>query len=227
MNHQPATSEHDHRSNKQYTTQSQLSNQIILFDLEYTAWEGSKERNWSEPWEHREIIQIAAIRVTVEEGVAETGCFDCLVKPKHNPILSSYIIQLTGIEQLAVDRQGVGFAEAFAAFYTFCEQGRLPLFCYGNDFTVLAENCALNNIELAIFPAGIYDIQEIFEQAGIDTHQYTSGTVHQAVGIVFDPAAHNALNDVRSLAITIRHLTCMKMIKAGWAEVMMQGKDFQ
>jgi len=34
-----------------------------LWDTEFTAWEGSWQRGWSEDWEHREIISIAAIRV--------------------------------------------------------------------------------------------------------------------------------------------------------------------
>jgi hypothetical protein len=31
---------------------------VAFFDLEYTAWEGSKARNWAGPGEHREIIEI-------------------------------------------------------------------------------------------------------------------------------------------------------------------------
>lgn len=204
-----------------------MHNQIILFDFEYTAWEGSKARKWSEPWEHREIIQIAAIRVALDAEIAEAGCYDCLVKPKHNPILSSYISALTGIEQSAVDRRGICFAKAFAAFYAFCEQGCIPLFCYGDDLSVLVENCALNDIEVAPFPAGIHDIRVTFEQVGIDTRQFTSGTVHQAVGVTFPHAAHNALNDVRSLAATIRHLTCTGQIDPGWVETSMTWGNFQ
>jgi inhibitor of KinA sporulation pathway (predicted exonuclease) len=195
-----------------------LSQHIILFDTEYTAWEGSKGRKWSEPWEHREIIQIAALRVELNQGVTELDWFDHLVKPKHNPVLSPYIIGLTGIEQAALDARGIGFAEAFAAFYAFCDQGCIPLFCYGDDPSVLDENCALNDIGRITFHAGIHDIRDIFEQAGIDTRQYTSGTVYQAVGAEFDHSAHNALNDVRSLAVTIQHLTLAGQIENGWAE---------
>ena len=36
---------------------------IVVFDLEYTAWEGSMGRCWSEDWEHREIVQIGAVLV--------------------------------------------------------------------------------------------------------------------------------------------------------------------
>ena len=62
-----------------------MDQEIILFDFEYTAWEGSWARKWSEPWEHREIIQIAAVRVVIDGAVTEQGSFDCLVRPKRNP----------------------------------------------------------------------------------------------------------------------------------------------
>lgn len=195
-----------------------MDKQIIFFDFEYTAWEGSQARKWSESWEHREIIQIAAIRVTPENEVVETGCFDCLVKPTHNPLLSPYIRALTGIEQAAVDAHGLSFPSAFAAFRDFCEQGHLPLFCYGDDPAVLIENCALNDMAVPSFPAGIYDIRVTFEQVGIHTRQYTSGTVHQAVGAEFHHAAHNALNDVRSMAATIRHLKNTGRVGKNWQE---------
>ena len=184
-----------------------MNNHIILFDFEYTAWEGSKARNWSEPWEHREIIQIAAIRVAVENGVSEIESFDCLVHPKKNPRLSAYITALTGIEQAVLDARGRTFPEAFAGFYAFCEQGQIPIYCYGDDLSVLVENCAIHDMPLASFPAGMFDIRAIFEQAGVNTQPHTSGTIYQAVGAEFSQPAHNALNDVRSLAVTIRQLT--------------------
>jgi inhibitor of KinA sporulation pathway (predicted exonuclease) len=198
-----------------------LNSQIILFDTEYTAWEGSKARKWSEPWEHREIIQIAAVRVDVEKRMTELGYFDCLVKPNHNSILSPYLIALTGIQQAAVDTRGLCFADAFASFYAFCNQGHIPLFCYGDDPAILEENFSLNNMDPAAFPAGMYDIRVMFEGAGIDTKQYSSGTVYQAVGAEFDHAAHNALNDVRSLAVTIRQLARMGQIGTGWVDAIL------
>ena len=42
--------------------------------------------------------------------------------------------------------------------------------------------------------------------------------VAQAVGAQFDLAAHNALNDVRSLAVTIRQLIRLGRLAEDWAE---------
>ena len=38
-------------------------NVFVLYDTEYTSWEGSLQRGWSRPDEHRELVQLSAIRV--------------------------------------------------------------------------------------------------------------------------------------------------------------------
>jgi inhibitor of KinA sporulation pathway (predicted exonuclease) len=195
-----------------------LEKPIVLFDLEYTAWEGSAARKWAEPWEHREIIQIAAIELMTGEGIRETRCFDCYVRPKVNPDLSDYIVALTGIEQSDIDFQGIPFPKALARLATFCAEGHIPLYCYGDDVSVLLENCTLNEVKPMPLDAGIHDIRAVLEQAGIDTRAYTSGTVHQAAGIKFKPAAHNALNDVRSVAATLEHLLKTGKIGQDWPQ---------
>src|SRR5690606_28807495 len=36
--------------------------EIIFYDTECTTWEGALANNWGEPWQHREIVQVAAAR---------------------------------------------------------------------------------------------------------------------------------------------------------------------
>ncbi len=194
------------RDSFNFVLKSLAMSQLILFDTEYTAWEGSQERRWSEPWEHREIIQIAAVKVALEQGYVETACFDRLVRPRLNPLLSAYITGLTGITQQEIDARGVSFDDAYRDFYSFCEQGRLPLFSWGDDPSVLRENCTLADLPFGDYPSGLYDIRDALEAAGLDTRLYSSGTVHQSLGLEFPHASHNALNDVRSLAITLSEL---------------------
>ena len=40
-----------------------LPEKFIIFDTEYTAWEGSQERNWSGDNEYMELVQIGALKV--------------------------------------------------------------------------------------------------------------------------------------------------------------------
>ncbi len=71
---------------------------FIVMDLEYTAWEGSLERNWSGPGEVREIIQLGAVEVTRTVRTWVVGRrLDVHVRPKINPNLSLFIQKLTGI----------------------------------------------------------------------------------------------------------------------------------
>ena len=193
-----------------------MTNTVIFYDTEYTAWEGSQQRRWSEPWEHRELIQIAAIKVDIQRGFMEQAAFDRFVKPQHNPILSDYISNLTGIHQASIDAHGVPFADAWADFYQFCERGRYPLFSWGDDPGVLLENCGLNSIDFSAFSLEYHDIRTVFEQAGIDTRQYSSGTVHRALEIAFALPGHNALHDVRSLLVTMAELSHRKCLPENW-----------
>lgn len=192
-----------------------MNNTFILFDTEYTAWEGSQQRKWSEAWEHREIIQIAALRVGLNSVMVEEASFNQYILPQRNPQLSAYIRELTGITQEVVDTQGVRFSGAFADFYRFCGEGGFPLFSWGDDPGVLRENCTLNEIAFPAFKAGFFDIRDIFEPAGIATVGYSSGTVWQALGLRFDSAAHDALNDVRSLLVTLAALQEQGRVEPG------------
>ena len=99
---------------------NQKGGDIVIFDLEFTAWEGSLERGWSEPWEAREIIQIGAVRVKDDAKLTEVGRLVMLVTPTKNPQLSDYIIALTGIDQDAIDTEGFDFEEALDVFMDFC-----------------------------------------------------------------------------------------------------------
>ena len=64
----------------------------ILFDTEFTAWEGSQKRNWSNDNEYREIIQISALKIKNSKILDKLNIY---VKPCINKILSDYIINLT------------------------------------------------------------------------------------------------------------------------------------
>ncbi|MCO6432180.1 MAG: exonuclease domain-containing protein [Deltaproteobacteria bacterium] len=180
--------------------------QIIIYDTEYTAWEGSAERNWSLPWEHRELIQIGAVKMDLHPIARVVESFTVIIRPGINCKLSSYIMKLTGITQKMVDKEGVDFADAIVSFYNFASAGSLPLLSYGDDFEIIIRNARLYGAPLPDFTSGAYDIRPLFEDCGIDTSRYSSGTVHQSFSIPFGGAAHDALNDATSVALTLEQL---------------------
>jgi len=70
--------------------------EIVIYDTEFTTWEGAMERGWSGENEHRELVQIAAQRINLQTQVV-VGSFEVLVQPVVNPQLSEYFIDLTHV----------------------------------------------------------------------------------------------------------------------------------
>jgi len=182
-----------------------MNHKIVIWDTEFTAWEGSHERGWSEPWEHREIIQIAAVKIDTHNW-EEREHLDLLVTPKLNPDLSDYIQELTGISQQDINDKSIDLKNALTQFHIFCNQGKLPAYSYGGDEEVIVESCGLQKIDNPLNMDNVHNIRTTFEKAGIDTSQYTSGTVYQALNLPLTNNAHYALHDVRSIAATLEAL---------------------
>ena len=116
--------------------------QTIILDTEYTTWPGALESGWSEPWQHREIVQMAAI--LVDGDFAEISSFERLVRPACNPQLSQLFVELTGITQSQVDVEGVTFATALHDFERYADER--PIICMNGDCRVFLDNCDLNQV---------------------------------------------------------------------------------
>jgi len=86
----------------------------IVFDTEFTSWEGSQENNWSKKGEHRELVQIGAYKIHNGEIIETLNLF---IKPRINPLLSKYFIDLTGITNKKINKDGLNFF--FRYFYIF------------------------------------------------------------------------------------------------------------
>ena len=168
---------------------------FVLLDLEYTAWEGSKDRNWSGENEHREVVQIAAIKVKTS-SLQETDHTMQLVKPKIHPKLSEYFINLTGISQDQINRNGVEFRQALKNFSVWVEN--LDVYSFGRDEEVFQENCELIGISFNL-KNRFFDTRDVFNKYGIPAQDYNSGNITEAFGIKTQRRAHDALNDVRTV----------------------------
>lgn len=168
---------------------------VIVWDTEYTTWDGAMERGWSGAGEHRELVQLAAQRVDLDSSDIQ-DVMDIFVRPVRNPQLSDCFINLTQITQQQVNEQGLSFAAAYQAFKSFA--GDTPCFSYGMDCVILQEGCVLNNIPYDL-RCPFLDATVFIKNAGIDVRQYTSGTVSKAFGIDLSGHVHNAMHDVNSL----------------------------
>ena len=179
--------------------------EFVLFDLEFTAWEGSLERGWSEPWEAREIIQIGAVRVKDDAKLTEVGRLVMLVTPVKNPQLSDYIIALTGIDQDAIDTEGFDFEEALDVFMDFCEGARAIL-SYSGDPDVLVENCKLHGVKPPKWTRFAEISGVLGRRVGPEFATSHSNQLPKLVGLEPDGKAHDAMDDSLAILSTLRVL---------------------
>ena len=179
----------------------------MFFDMEWTSWEGAVAKNFSESWQHREIIQIGAVRLDPIDSFCEVAAFNQYVVPQVNPELSDYIVKLTGITQSKLDREGIPFQIALDMFEKFTDNWRLPTYSWGHDWTVIMESCDLYKLPI---PKGIdnnmHNLHQNFLSAGLDVSRTMSGELHSHFGLSLNSHAHDAIHDVRSMAAVVAHL---------------------
>jgi inhibitor of KinA sporulation pathway (predicted exonuclease) len=177
---------------------------LIVWDTEFTAWPGSQERGWKGPGEHRELVQIGAVALDPQANFAEIATFERIVRPKVNPRLSQYFIDLTGITQQRVDDEGIPFPRALAEFAAFAGRWVGIIGAFGRDDVVLDENCALHEIALPIACDRFQDLRPALE-AAIGRPGLMSAELPRFVGLPVPRQAHDALADARAIASVVRH----------------------
>ncbi|MFC3227067.1 exonuclease domain-containing protein [Marinibaculum pumilum] len=177
-----------------------MTTALVVLDLEFTAWEGSQARKWNGPNEHREIVQIGAVRMSRDRS--GESHFETLVRPVRNPVLSDYFTALTGIAQADLDRRGRSFRAAWEAFLAFA--GGRPVWAWGRDGEVVAENLLLAGMPLTGMPA-VHDLRPLMARLVPATAALSSGQLAAHFG---GPAGrpHDALEDARSVARALRLL---------------------
>ncbi len=182
-----------------------MDGEIVLFDTEFTAWEGSAQRSWSEPWEHRELVDIGAVRVQAATFtiVAE---FHRMTVPYVNPNLSDYFTAVTGITQQDLEAKAVPLADLLADFHTFCEPARM-IASNGWDDKVLYETIGLNGLDTAPFTRPFLNLRlpiaEILQMNKADT---TTSKLPIFAGLEPQEKAHNGLDDAKALARALAKL---------------------
>lgn len=181
---------------------------VAVLDLEWTAWEGSRARRWSGPGEHREIVQVGCVRLDTRQGLAEIGHFEVLVRPRINPQLSDYFVNLTGLDQARIDAEGLDFAAALAALRSFVGDDVATVYSYGADGGVIGENCRLYGLDNP-FPPKLFASVGPFlaESLGRAEGTFSSADLPRLLGFPSSGVAHTALSDARAIAEALRRLT--------------------
>ena len=180
---------------------------VVVLDMEWTAWEGSSARHWGAPGEYREIVQIGAVKLDGGNALGERESFDLLVRPRRNPVLSDYFIDLTGIVQARLDAEGVDFARAFEQFSAFLGPRPGLLLSAGYDGWVLEENCRLCGVPFTLDRDLFFSITPMILGAlGVEEETFMSSQLPELLGFPRPGRAHDAVGDARCIAEALRIL---------------------
>jgi len=175
----------------------------VVFDLEFTAWQGSMAHRWMRPGEFTEVVQIGALRVDAQSFAVE-ATLDVLVKPRLNPVLSDYFVELTGIANEELAARGVDFAQAYVQFCEFAKG--CAIFAYGRDDLIFESNLRLYGIADAPAVPRYVNVIPWLVENGIDPRGKNACDVGPLCGVAFEGQRHNALNDARSVLSGIEAL---------------------
>jgi len=175
----------------------------IIYDLEFTAWEGSMRHRWLRPGEFKEVVQIGAVKLDAA-SMAIRDTFSLFVRPRINPDLSPYLERLTGITTQTLREQGRDFASAYDAFLDFV--GGAPCAAFGRDELVFEENLRLYGLPKPANTPPFRDLRPWFRANGIETQGLHSCDVGPLLGVPFEGRAHNALSDSLSVAAGMKVL---------------------
>jgi inhibitor of KinA sporulation pathway (predicted exonuclease) len=180
------------------------SGEMVVFDLEWTAWEGSHSRNWSGLGEYREVIQIGAVQLDAT-NFNLLNVYDRLVLPVRNPVLSDYIMKLTGLTNERMQVEGVSLEVAIAEFASFV--GDRSLWCNGGDAAVLYDNCVLQVIQCPIVTGNIGNLRPLLAKAtGLPASQLVSCELPDLLGIGTALNRHTGAGDAIAIAQALASL---------------------
>jgi inhibitor of KinA sporulation pathway (predicted exonuclease) len=176
---------------------------VTVFDLEFTAWDGSLAERWLAPGQFREVVQIGAVKLHPQtfETLSE---LDVLVKPRINPVISEFLTRLTGVTNEAIAARGMDFAQAYAQFVDFAAEG--PICAFGRDDYVLQENLRLYGIQNAKPLPPHINIVLWLKENGVATRGQHACDIARLCGATFGGRDHDGLDDARSVALGIKTL---------------------
>ena len=171
----------------------------IIIDLE-----------WNQPLKGRsrvegladEIIQIGAAKIDLEGNVLDT--FSCIIRPVYYTKLNKDVAELTLLtdEDLA---GGIPFADALDEFRAWCGEDFVFLSWSASDGYVLLRNCQKFEYPADWIP-DIYDAQLMFDD--MEMQEGRTWPLNYALYHFQEKpdGAHNALADVLSTALVLKHL---------------------
>tara|TARA_B100000513_G_scaffold27973_1_gene10837 strand:+ start:77 stop:649 length:573 start_codon:yes stop_codon:yes gene_type:complete len=176
---------------------------IIVMDLEWTAWDGSRKRCWTGPGEEMEIVQIGAVKLADTPELPEIGAFEVLIKPRINSLLDDYFVALTGISQDRLNRDGMDLKPALADFAEFVHDA-VEICGFGDELSHIVWNCQLYGMVNPLARATCHDIRDSIIKLLDAEPDLDSSELPQAMNFKAPGRAHQGLADSRCVAEALR-----------------------
>ena len=190
---------------------------FVIFDTEYIADKGMKEEGFC-GWLNREIIQIAALKIDDKLEIIDK--FNFYIKPKLHKKIPQYFVDLTGINDALIAKEGISFDEAYKLFKKFVGDN----ICYSHSWNFDGNNDADGEVMremLNIYAIDdnsqpkyqniAYWFRDKYKEVGIKVEKQSSGEIAMILGKEDDLKdlclqVHNAFYDVYSILIGLRVL---------------------
>jgi inhibitor of KinA sporulation pathway (predicted exonuclease) len=195
---------------------------IVVFDCEYLTQEGAMGRLWSghgdpDPM----VVQIGAVLLDLAQGARVIDEVRIHVKPIDRYgaacTLDPYFIDLTGITPHIIASQAVDLGVALQQLDAF--SGGANLWSWGKDeLFALGVSCFLRGIAPPIPAVRFNNLKHAMACAGMpdgDIKSTSSGAIADYFGVgLASLFKHDALDDARSLARAVGHLTAQGRLSA-------------
>ncbi len=179
---------------------------LIVIDLE---WNQPLKGRTPVPGLRDEIIQIGAAKIDLEGNVL--GTFSQIIKPVYYTKLNKDVSELTLLTEEDLEN-GLSFAAAMDGFRTWCGEDFVFLSWSATDAYVLYRNCEKFEYGTDWIPA-VYDAQLVFDD--YEMQEDRSWPLNYALYHFGEKpdGAHNALADVLSTVLVLKHLDLEEALK--------------
>lgn len=190
---------------------------FVIFDTEYIADKGMKEEGFC-GWQNREVIQIAALKV--DNNLQVVDKLNIYITPKLHKKIPQYFVDLTGIDDEIMLKNGMNFEDAYKVFKSFVDED----VCYSHgwnfdkendsDGVVMREMLKIYNVideKQPDYKNIAYWFRDKYIEKGIKVEMQSSGEIATILGEEDELKqlclqVHNAYYDVCSILIGLRKL---------------------
>ena len=174
---------------------------VLLIDLEFTCWEDSLRTDWRDPVRPAEVIEIGLALYRVGTRAVD-ATFSRLVRPRVNPRLSAYCVDLLHIPQAEIDAADElpAVVSMLAAWLTTIGAKDVSTCGWGpNDRRRLATDAATRAVADPLAGLPHIDMKEVMTALYRHPHPIDRDELRRMQRLPLNPDRHRALADALDL----------------------------